>query len=399
MGRLWGVSICVVVVLAALRVEAAKPKSKAKTARWVTFVHAVGEVPGGWPVALRRAAEGAGAERSWLPPPSLGIDELTGTLGCVTWDAACAAAAASVLGADHALRIEIVPSTERREAIVSAQSVDRAGATPGPVDAITVPADDDGLALATTWIAGLVKGDRPTIVVVQADLPGTEVLLDGERVGVTPLRLTGVVAPGRHVLELRRDGRAPLRETFDVAPGALVRLTRALAQGPPMTSTPTVGEAPPTPGPMVANEAAPSTLRFIGYGVGGLGAIVSVVGVVVAGQASATLNGIFVTAPDGTQAIRPGICEGPDGTFLAPGCRSPMTPQEVADDLFVDGQTSNPQSRIAAFRGRLQDTLQFGAIVAGAGLLVGVTGLALGFGAAPGEVQDTGSAGSAAQPK
>jgi hypothetical protein len=398
-GRLWGVSFCVVVVLAAVRVEAARPKSKAKTARWVTFVHAVGEVPGGWPIALRRAAEGAGAERSWLPPPALGIDELTGTLGCATWDAACAGAAASVLGADHALRIEIVASTERREAIVSAQSVDRAGATPGPVDAITVSADDDGLALATTWIAGLVNGERPTIVVVQADLPGTEVLLDGERVGVTPLRLTGVVAPGRHVLELRREGRAPLRENFDVAPGALVRVTRALAQGPPMTSTPTVGEAPPAPAPMVANEAAPSTLRFVGYGVGGLGAVVSVVGVVVAGHASATLNGIFVTAPDGTEAIRPGICEGPDGTFLAPGCRSPLSPQEVADDLFVDGQSRNPQSRIAAFRGRLQDSIQLGAIVAGAGVLVGVTGLALAFGAAPGEVQDAGSAGSEIRPK
>ncbi len=384
---------CLLVALLDAGAHAAPSRSTQTAPRWVIFVHVEGPVPGAWSESLRHTVEESSPERTWLPSPALGADELRGTLGCAAWDAACAAAAASVLGANHALMVDVVAADEHT-ATITVTAVERADAAARAAERIEVPLHEDGLSVARRWLGGVIRGARPTVVIVQSDLPGTEVFLDGVSVGVTPLTLIDVVAPGRHALELRREGRAPLREHIDVKPGALLRVSKALAQGPAMRSTPTVGETAPMPLFQGAPGGSTTSVALVGYGLGGAGIIVGAVGVAIAANAVATLGRLFSTSPDGSATTRPGICEGPDDTFLAPGCRSPMTPQEIDDDLFLENRAPNPASRIAAFRAHLEDTVQVGVAVAVAGVLVGATGAALAFGVASGEVQDEGLARS-----
>jgi hypothetical protein len=380
------------VAMLATSTSAAAVRPKPRAAKWVTLVHTTGPVPADWAGSLRAAAEGADSGRTWMPPPSLSLDELMLTLGCASWDAACAGQAASLLGADNALSIDVAAGGSG--ATVQIASVARTGAVVGDPEKVDVSLDDDGRAIAAAWVAGAVKGARPTILVVSADLPGTEVLIDGEARGVTPLTLVDVVAPGEHALVLRREGRAPLSRTITVAAGAITREGGALSQGPEMKSTPTVGEAPPTPLPAPSGGGIPP-LAIVGFGLGGAGVVAGVVGVGIAANAFATLDAVFTTAGDGTPTTKPGICAGPGDSFVAPGCGDPLSPDEINDDLFIDGtRDPDPDSRINAFRLGLYDTANVGVVVAAAGVLVGVTGVVLGFGAMSGEEQDAASTGS-----
>jgi len=380
--RLILISLTLALLSTSTSAVAARPKPRA--AKWVTLVHTTGAVPADWAGSLRAAAEGADSGRTWMPPPSLSLDELMLTLGCAAWDAACAGQAASLLGADNALSIDVIASGTG--AALQITSVARTGAVVGEPEKVEVSLDDDGRTIAAAWVAGAVKGARPTILVVTADLPGTEVLIDGEPRGVTPLTLVDVIAPGEHALVMRREGRAPLSRTITVAGGAITREGGALSQGPEMKTTPTVGEAPPTPLPPPPGGGIPP-LAIVGFGLGGAGVVAGVVGVGIAANAFATLNAVFTTAADGTPTTKPGICAGPGDTFLAPECGEPLSPEEINADLFVDGDP-NPESRINAFRLGLYDTANVGVVVAAAGVLVGVTGVVLGFGAMSGEEQD-----------
>lgn len=373
---------------------AARPKPRA--ARWVTLVHTTGAVPADWAGSLRAAAEGADSGRTWMAPPSLSLDELTLTLGCAAWDAACAGQVASLLGADNAFSIDVVASGSG--AAVRITSVARTGSVVGEPGRVEVSLDDDGRAIAAAWVVGAVKGARPTILVVTADLAGTEVLIDGEPRGVTPLTLVDVVPPGEHILLLRREGRAPLSRTITVAAGAITREGGALTQGPEMKSTPTVGEAPPTPLPAPPDGGIPP-MAIAGFGIGGAGVVAGAIGVGIAVNAFATLNAVFTTAADGTPTTKPGICAGPGDSFLAPGCEDPLSPDEINDDLFLDGtRDPDPASRIDRFRLGLHDTANVGVVIAAAGVLVGVTGVVLGFGALSGEEQDAASAAGSPVP-
>jgi hypothetical protein len=374
-------------LLSASTASAAKPKPRAK---WVTLVHTVGAIPADWAGALRAAAESADSGRTWMPPPSLGLDELMLTLGCASWDAACAAQAASLLGADNALSIDVVASDAG--AAVQITSVAKTGALVGEPEKVAVSLDADGRRIAAAWVAGAVKGARPTILIVTADLPGTEVVIDGVPRGVTPLTLIDVIPPGEHALLLRREGRAPLSRTIGVAGGSITRESGALAQGPAMTSTPTVGEAPPMPLPAPSGDGIPP-LAIVGFGLGGAGVVAGAVGAGLAVNAFATLNAVFDPVKDGedgpVQTVRPGVCAGPDGTFLPPGCAPAL-----------DGNERGArEADIDAFRLGLYDTANIGMVVAAAGVLVGVTGVVLGFGALSGEEQDAGGGnGSAGAP-
>ncbi len=79
------------------------------------------------------------------------------------------------------------------------------------------------VAMGARWLA---VRTQPGTLVVDSTPPGSEVLLDGERRGLTPLTLT--VTPGAHTLELRWRQRT---RTFslDVAPGA--EMTQTLDWG------------------------------------------------------------------------------------------------------------------------------------------------------------------------
>ena len=384
------------ITLALLSTSAWAAKPKVRAAKWVTLVHTGGAVPADWAGTLRAAAEGADRARIWMPPPSLSLDELMLTLGCATWDAACAGQVASLLGADNALSVDVIANGAG--AALQIASVAGTGTVVGEPARVEVSLDDDGRMVASAFVAGAVRGARPTVLVVTADLPGTEVLIDGEPRGVTPLTLVDIIAPGEHALLLRREGRAPLSRTITVAAGAITREAGALAQGPPMTSTPSVGEATPEPTlPSPPADGVPP-MAFVGFGLGGAGVVAGVVGVGLAAHAFSTLNAVFTTAANGTPTTKPGICAGPGDTFQAPGCGDPLSPDEINDDLFIDGTSEpDPESRIDAFRLGLYDTVNVGVVVAAAGLLVGATGIAIGFGALSGEEQDAAPGGGSPQ--
>lgn len=64
-------------------------------------------------------------------------------------------------------------------------------------------------------------------IYVAADVDGAPIYLDGTQVGVTPGRLNNV-PPGAHIVELRMEGREPVRETVNVTPGALATVNVTL---------------------------------------------------------------------------------------------------------------------------------------------------------------------------
>lgn len=60
------------------------------------------------------------------------------------------------------------------------------------------------------------------------DVPDAEVLVDGERIGKSPLPASLALLPGRRAVEVRRPGYRPFRQTLDVTPGSRGRLAVAL---------------------------------------------------------------------------------------------------------------------------------------------------------------------------
>ncbi|MBN1769972.1 MAG: PEGA domain-containing protein [Deltaproteobacteria bacterium] len=81
-----------------------------------------------------------------------------------------------------------------------------------------------------------MEGDLARVV-VRVDRDGATVLLDGERVGTTPLAHLLQLGPGRHVLEVRRDGYRDAVLPFDVMAGEAKEL--ALALEPLVAAPPT----------------------------------------------------------------------------------------------------------------------------------------------------------------
>ena len=70
----------------------------------------------------------------------------------------------------------------------------------------------------------LVQGGN---IYVAADVDGAPIFLDGVQLGVTPGRLNNV-PPGAHIVELRMEGREPVRETVNVTPGTLATVNVTL---------------------------------------------------------------------------------------------------------------------------------------------------------------------------
>lgn len=98
---------------------------------------------------------------------------------------------------------------------------------PGPELAPLVRRYSDGQAdKAKTAAAG--SNEAPGSVYVTSNVQGAQVLLDGQPVGVTPLRVERVAA-GQHVVELRQGGVTAEPRVVTVAPGALVAVSLALA--------------------------------------------------------------------------------------------------------------------------------------------------------------------------
>jgi hypothetical protein len=387
--------VVVAIVVAALAPSsawAAKPVRK-KADTWVALVHTTGDVPAGWANTLRSAAESVTDQRTWLPPPELSLDEIQLTLGCAAWGPACAGQATALIGATNALVIEV--ARDQHGVVVQIDGVSGTGAVVGDGERVEVAASDDGLAIASAWVVGAVRGARPTVLVVTADLDGTEVVLDNAPVGVTPLTLVNRVSPGVHTLLVRRDSRAPLSRSIVVQPGTVNRVHAPLAAGPAMKSTPTVGEAAPAPLPTLpspSSGASASPFAIAGYGLGGVGALAAVGGLVGA-AVSFGRQGDLVEVVNGTEALRTGLCISSDGNFgrdttLFVSCTTPL-----ADGASTDGNTRNAyRGRIGDYVNELRANGNAALVIAGAGALVAATGIALVVATMPGETADAAAA-------
>ena len=383
--RLVALCVCAAAMIAAPSALAAK--AKPRPAKWVVLIHESGTVPDGWAQALRAAAERSGVSRSWIEPPAISLEEVQLSLGCASWGAACAGQAASLMGADNALVVDIVRGGDAM--VVSVEDVAANGSVVGDVVRVEVSADDSGRAVASAWVVGAIRGTRPTVLVVTADLAGTEVLIDGEARGVTPLTLIDVVAPGEHALLLRREGRAPLSRTIAVQGATMNREFGALTQGPTMVTTPRVGEEAPAPmiTPAASGGGVPA-MAVAGFSLGGVGVLGAAAGAVVA-AVNWSARAAFIEVRNGAESISPTVCQNADGSYGSSG----------AGCIVIDGADKTPV--VLGNIQRASDTLignvNVGLVVMGAGLLVGATGFAIGFGAIPGESQDaTGSPAPAA---
>jgi hypothetical protein len=375
------VVVALVVALCASSTALAVKPARKKPETWVALVHTTGEVPAGWAGALRSAAESVTDQRTWLPPPELSLDEIQLTLGCATWGPACAGQATALIGATNALVIEV--ARDQHGVVVQIDGVSGTGSVVGDGERVEVAASDDGLAIASAWVVGAVRGARPTVLVVTADLDGTEVVLDNVPIGVTPLTLVNRVPPGAHSLMLRREARAPLSRSIVVQPGTVNREHGMLAAGPQMKSVPTVGEQPPAPLPKLPSSSSPSPLVLAGFGLGGVGAIATIGGLVGA-AVNFSRQSDLVESVNGTEALRTGLCSFDDGTYgRSASCQTPI-----------------PDNERDAYRGRIGDYVNVlrangnaALVIAGAGVLVAATGIGLAVATMPGETADAAAAG------
>jgi hypothetical protein len=265
-----------------------KKPAAAKKPGWVVLVHTQGEVPSSWPERLRLSAQKAQADRNWVDPPAVTLDEVQLVLGCVAWDVACAAQVAGMTGAQNALVVDV--ARKGAEIALSIQAVSAEGVVAGeseksgdgvsPFKVEIGSVDDDGLKVAEAFVVGAVTGARPTVLIVSSDLEGDDVVVDNVPRGKTPLTLIDQIAVGEHALLLKREGRAPLSRTIQVVAGLNREHGVLSAGGPAMKSEPEVGtvkvlppETAPTPTP--AGEIPPMALA--GWGMTGVGALTAVV--------------------------------------------------------------------------------------------------------------------------
>jgi hypothetical protein len=266
--RLLAFVALVVVVPATPAAAGRKPASTA----WVVLVHTTGDAPTTWVEPLQKAAQGAAADRKWVAPPTTAFDELQIALGCADWDATCASLIAASVGAGNAVVVTV--GNDGGVVVVDSSVVGAGGALLAAGERLTLAAKTDAdLHAVERWVAGIVRGVRPAVLVVASELAGDEVLLDGALVGQTPATIVDV-APGPHALQVRRAGRAPVQRVITIAAGTTARAEVALgAVAPTTTSTPTIGSDAAT-----ATALSSSTA----WGLAGVGGLTAVVGGVLA---------------------------------------------------------------------------------------------------------------------
>ena len=92
----------------------------------------------------------------------------------------------------------------------------------------TVPAKAEVTAMQGVPESGNVPPPvaeaQPKAVMALAISPWGEVLVDGNRVGVSPPLATLQLEPGKHEVEIRNQGFAPYRETVNLKPGASIKI-------------------------------------------------------------------------------------------------------------------------------------------------------------------------------
>lgn len=253
------------------------PAASTKKGAWVPLVRLQGEVPAEWREALQKVAT-EDDSRTWVAPPAVTLEEAQVALGCAGWSDTCAGQITSMTGASMAVVVDVVAQGEG--ALVTVQQVKGGGGVQGAVEKLELLArGEEDLDLARQFVRRAAKG--PTaIILVDTDVPGADVLIDGTKVGQTPRRL--VLAPGGHELSLRQEGKAPFTKRIELEPGQnppeIVTLN---AGGIPVDVTPTVGNethevrtarvSPPAKvDPLLPPEAA-----LVGWSLAGVGGAVA----------------------------------------------------------------------------------------------------------------------------
>lgn len=114
-------------------------------------------------------------------------------------------------------------------------------------------------------------------VVIECDVEGAEISIDGRPKGVTPRKNPVRVDPGPHSLVVEKSPAAPFTQRVVVGPGQRVTVDVHLnAPSPPPTPLPTVMAPPPSPPPPAPSpipEAPPMALKTklaIGLGAAGI---------------------------------------------------------------------------------------------------------------------------------
>jgi|GEM_PF-1530580 len=74
-----------------------------------------------------------------------------------------------------------------------------------------------------------VKGRIRAFIEISVDVEGAEVLLDGEKLGFSPLEAPVKVTPGKHVLVVKKAGLPPFESTIDVGIGEKRKVDVVLA--------------------------------------------------------------------------------------------------------------------------------------------------------------------------
>lgn len=110
--------------------------------------------------------------------------------------------------------------------------------------------EPDQAAKLRAGLPAIVAKVESEVAVIVVTLPdgSAEVHVDGERIGPAPL--THVTLPGKHVVEIRREGQVIDRQTYILAPGGSVRYTlEAWPAARAEPARPDPRPEPPTPPP------------------------------------------------------------------------------------------------------------------------------------------------------
>ncbi|MEW5854285.1 MAG: PEGA domain-containing protein [Myxococcota bacterium] len=93
---------------------------------------------------------------------------------------------------------------------------------------------------------------------IHSDVPGADVLVDGQPAGKTPVRVDNLTA-GPHRVQVTREGGAPLIREVTVQDGLTVRMDVNVGSGPNRQPTGTLGNAaqPPPPPPAKKSSVLP----------------------------------------------------------------------------------------------------------------------------------------------
>ncbi len=214
----------------------------------MVLVKAEGAVPDSWSADLQKVAERAAQQNSdvtIVPPPQVGLSDIQLAVGCDAWGPACAGKVAGMMQAQLALTL-IVDATGSSPTLSWSLvrddgSLVLSGGPEGLPDA-----GEAGLIAVRSRLRAIIVGIPPTVLVVETDIPGATLFLDGQRVGETPYTLRDL-EPGPHKIRLELEGRAPLTREIVVEEGRTVRRAFVLSSTTTPAHDPVVGTSEPAP--------------------------------------------------------------------------------------------------------------------------------------------------------